>query len=198
MSRRTNTRPTPNIRPATSPRTERKLWTWLAVGIPLLFVVGLVVANALVAREEPGEGAAVPPFSMVSTQGTMVDRDDVVGESYSLFYFSMGVGCDGCFAQIPELEAGLEERGIRLVSIMVDPVEAVAWEAARHQVTSPILIDDDRSLSEAMGMLGVYGHFDRPSHSFALVDPEGTVQWVRHYADMFVPAGSFFAELDAA
>jgi peroxiredoxin len=198
MSRPTNTRPTPNPPPATSLGTERKLLTWLAAGIPLLFLVGLVTANVVLSREDAVEGSPVPPFRLATTHGTTIERDDVVGGSYSLFYFSMGVGCDGCFLQIPELESGLEERGIRLVSVMVDPVDAVAWEAARFHVDSPILIDANRGLSEAMGMLGIYGHFDRPSHSFALVDPEGSVQWVRHYAEMFVPAASFFAELDAA
>jgi peroxiredoxin len=184
--------------PATSPRSERRIWGWMAVGLPLLFIIALVAVNAAQEPKDGIEGTRVPSFRLLDTHGAAVDRDDVVGDGYSLFYFSMGVGCDGCFVQIPELEPGLEERGIRLVSIMVDPLEAVAWEAARFQVTSPILIDADRSLSDRLGMLGVYGHYDRPSHSFALVDPEGTVRWVRHYAEMFVPAASFFAELDAA
>ena len=47
-------------------------------------------------------------------------------------------------------------------------------------------------------MLGVYGHSDRPSHSFALVEQDGTVSWTRHYAEMFVPAAEFLAELDAS
>jgi hypothetical protein len=47
-------------------------------------------------------------------------------------------------------------------------------------------------------MVGIYGHADRPSHSFALVRQDGSIGWVRHYAEMFVPAGALFAELDAS
>ena len=115
-----------------------------------------------------------------------------------MLYFSMGVGCDGCFAQIPEIEAVLAEQGITLVSVMVDPVERVASEASRFGITTPILIDSNRSASEAYGMLGVYGHSDRPSHSFALVGADSNVRWVKHYASMFVSAEEFLAEIPEA
>ncbi len=44
-------------------------------------------------------------------------------------------------------------------------------------------------------MLGIYGHSDRPSHSFALVGTDGKVKWIKHYATMFVPAQELIAEL---
>jgi hypothetical protein len=47
-------------------------------------------------------------------------------------------------------------------------------------------------------MVGVYGHADRPSHSFALVHQDGSVGWVRHYAEMFVPADILMGELEIA
>jgi len=47
-------------------------------------------------------------------------------------------------------------------------------------------------------MVGIYGHGDRPSHSFALVRQSGEIAWVRHYAEMFVPAAVLLGELDAA
>jgi hypothetical protein len=53
-------------------------------------------------------------------------------------------------------------------------------------------------VAEAYGMVGVYGHADRPSHSFALVRQDGTIGWVRHYAEMFVPSDALFDELDQA
>jgi peroxiredoxin len=108
------------------------------------------------------------------------------------------VGCDGCFAQIPELEAAVAERGMSLVPIMVDPAPLVAAEAARFGIEGPILIDPDAEVSAAYGMVGIYGHGDRPSHSFALVRQTGEIAWVRHYDEMFVPAESLLDELDAA
>jgi peroxiredoxin len=110
----------------------------------------------------------------------------------------MGVGCGGCFAQIPEIEPALAERGIRLVSVVVEDPELTRIEAERYGATGPIALDPARSVSEAYGMLGVYGHGDRPSHSFVLVDPDGTISDVRHYAEMFVPLGQLLADLDFA
>ncbi len=52
-------------------------------------------------------------------------------------------------------------------------------------------------MSTAYDMLGVYGHTDRPSHSFALVTQDRTVDWVKHYATMFVPAADLLADLQA-
>ena len=212
MSNQTK-RPTP--RPTTSGRNSRSRagkgsrrpsqkrsssWSWLAFAAPVL-VLAIVVAIGT-ATDEPQHGllgAEAPGFSLPTTDGTRVALDDVLnGGGQAMLYFSMGVGCDGCFAQIPEIEAELAARGITLVPVMVDPAERVAAEASRFGINDPILIDADRSASEAYGMLGVYGHADRPSHSFALVGADRQVRWVKHYATMFVPAADFFAEVPEA
>jgi peroxiredoxin len=109
----------------------------------------------------------------------------------------MGVGCDGCFAQIPEIEDRLAGMGVTLVSFMVQPPGQVAVTATRFGIEGPILIDEDRSVSASYDMLGIYGHSDRPSHSFALVGRDGTIKWVKHYATMFVPVDEFVADLSA-
>jgi peroxiredoxin len=87
----------------------------------------------------------------------VLSLDEILTQGDALLYFSMGVGCDGCFAQIPEALTGLQERGLQLVPIMVDPADRVAQEAARIGVATPILIDESREVSHAYGMLGV-GH----------------------------------------
>ena len=80
---------------------------------------------------------------------------------------------------------------------MVDAPNRVAAEAARFDITTPILIDGSREVSEAYGMLGIYGHSDRPSHSFALVRSDGTVDWIKHYATMFVPLDQLLSDMGA-
>jgi peroxiredoxin len=127
-----------------------------------------------------------------------VSLDGVLAQGDALLYFSMGPGCAGCFVQIPEIEAALAERNIVLVPVMVDPAPMVAAEAARFGIEKPILIDSDRRVSESYGMLGIYGHGNRPSHSFALVDRGGRIVWVRHYAEMFIPVEQLLSDLDAA
>jgi peroxiredoxin len=139
-----------------------------------------------------------PDFELTTTDGQTVSLDQSLANGAALLYFSMGVGCDGCFAQIPEIEGGVAERGLTLLSIMVDPAPLVATEAARFGIESPILLDPGAKVATAYGMVGIYGHGDRPSHSFALVGEDGTIAWLRHYAEMFVPADALFGELDRA
>jgi len=190
----TRTRPRP-ARRRPSPKTS--LWRWVGfIAIPLALAI-LVAVSTVSETNDTGPEEAIQ-FELPTTAGETVALDETLAEGDTLLYFSMGVGCDGCFAQIPEIETALAERGLSLLSIMVDPAPMVAAEAARFGIQTPILIDDGAQVSRDYGMVGVYGHADRPSHSFALVRQDGTIGWVRHYAEMFVPADALLAELDAA
>lgn len=144
---------------------------------------------------ESAIGVEAPAFDLPATDGATYTLDGVLADGPALLYFSMGPGCDGCFAQIPEIQDTLTERGITLVPLMVDPAPIVAAEAQRFGITTPILIDADRSVSDAYGMIGIYGHADRPSHSFALVDASGRITATKHYAEMFVPTDQLLTEL---
>ena len=140
-------------------------------------------------------GSDAPGFTLPTSAGTEVTLDQILaGGNEAMLYFSMGVGCDGCFAQIPEIDDALAARGVTLVPVMVDPAQMVADESVRFGIADPILIDQDRAVSSAYEMLGVYGHTDRPSHSFALVGTDGQVKWIKHYATMFVPAEELLAD----
>jgi peroxiredoxin len=171
---------------------------WLAFLAPVA-AVGLLVAAAALTTDDPTDQASGPAadFVLPDTDGGTIALADVLAGGDALLYFSMGVGCDGCFLQIPEIADELDERGITLVPIMVDRPDWLAREAHRLGVHSPIAVDADRNVSAAYGMLGQYGHGDVPSHSFALVRSGGAIAWTRHYAEMFVPADRFFAELPA-
>jgi peroxiredoxin len=158
----------------------------------------VLVAVSVLSETDDAEIDQAIPFELSSADGRTVSLNETLAEGDALLYFSMGVGCDGCFAQIPELDTAVAERGMSLVPIMVDPAPLVAAEAARFGIEGPILIDPDAEVSAAYGMVGIYGHGDRPSHSFALVRQSGEIAWVRHYAEMFVPAESLLDELDAA
>lgn len=187
----------PIMSTATDKPGARRWLAWVATLAPLALLIAFVMVNTLSGEPHQQGASAVPDFELATSAGGVVDREAALGQGDALFYFSMGVGCDGCFAQIPEIAAGLEARNIRLVPVMTNTPSAVATEALRWGVEIPILIDSDLSLSRAMGMVGVYGHSTSPSHSFALARADGTVDWIRHYAEMFVPADAFFAELDA-
>ena len=175
----------------------RSPWRWVGFAAAPLALAVLVAVSVLSETDDATVDRAIP-FELSAADGRIVSLDETLAQGDALLYFSMGVGCDGCFAQIPELEAVVAERGMSLVSIMVDPAPLVAAEAARFGIEGPILIDPGAEVSAAYGMVGIYGHGDRPSHSFALVKQSGEIAWVRHYAEMFVPAESLLDELDAA
>lgn len=169
---------------------------WLLFLLPVV-LIGVVMAAGVAGdvRQTDSEGPA-PEFTLPTTTGEEIALSDVLADGDALVYFSMGIGCDGCFAQIPEIEPALEHLGITLVSVMIDPADLLAREKARFAIESPILIDADRRVSNAYGMLGQFGHGDRPSHSFALVHSDGTVTRTVHYATMFVPLDQLLDDLD--
>lgn len=180
------------------PPSGRRWLPWLGLLIPLLVVGAFVAVDQLRPTPEPASiGSSAPGFALADTSGGTQSLDQALAEGSegALLYFSMGVGCGGCFAQIPEIEPALEERGITLVSVVVDDAEITRVEAERYGATGPIAVDPDRAVSEAYGMLGVYGHTDRPSHSFVLVDASGTITEVEHYAEMFVPLAQLLTDL---
>lgn len=194
----TKTKTPPKPRQSTK-RTSTELpkaFAWLGLLIPAALILVVVIAGGKSDPSNTGAlGGIAPDFALPTTTGSEVSLDSVLAEGDALLYFSMGVGCDGCFGQIPEIESALAERGVTLVSFMVQSPDMVAAEAARFGIDGPILIDADRSVSNAYGMIGVYGHNDRPSHSFALVSQDRTIEWVKHYATMFVPVDDFLADL---
>lgn len=197
--------------PATEPLTAtetrpprpggRRLLPWLGLLLPLVAIGTLVALELLRPAPVPATiGSAAPDFELADTAGESESLAEALaeGDEGVLVYFSMGVGCGGCFAQIPEIAQPLADRGVRLVSIMVDEADITRIEAERYGATTPVGLDHDRTVSEAYGVLGVYGHGDRPSHSFVRVDADGTITDVRHYAEMFVPIEQLLADLDLA
>ena len=181
------------------PQTKRRRpgLQWATFLAPVIAIAGIIIAAGALAGsgDEPTTADAAPDFTLTDTEGDTVQLAEVLEERDALLYFSMGVGCDGCFLQIPEIAAELENRDIEFLPIMVDRADWLAAEAERLQVGMPIVVDPDRSVSEAYGMVGQHGHGDRPSHSFALVRQNGELAWVRHYVEMFVPSEQFFAEM---
>lgn len=197
------TEPAPDLQPGggTASRGGRRWLSWVGLLLPLLAIGAFVAAESLRPAAEPATiGSAAPAFELADTAGGTQSLERVLAQfpEGALVYFSMGVGCGGCFAQIPEIEPALAELGIRLISVVVDDPEITRIEAERYGASGPIAIDADRTVSAAYGVLGVYGHVDRPSHSFVRVDRGGVITDVLHYAEMFVPRDRLLADLGSS
>ena len=147
--------------------------------------VGAEHAMAMGAGQGEGlpTGARVPSF---------IERDLISGKTISsrsvyphktLLFFSEGVMCQACFQQIQGLQqfgADLKRRGIQLVSITPDSPDALRQAIDQYGITTPVISDESRSMSEAFNTLGRGMHADTPGHAFALID-RGRVLWYRDY-----------------
>lgn len=192
-NRQAKTQPTPS--------KSRFSWTWLGILLPIAAVVALVIAGqgtdgSTTPEVEAGTKAAL--FELPATDGSTMSLSNALLNGDVVVYFSMGVGCDGCFAQIPEVADAMAERNITMLSVMVQPADIVGATADAWGITTPILIDEDQSVSRAYNMIGKNGHNDRPFHSIAVVRQDGTLVFEKTYDSMFVPAAEFMADVDSA
>lgn len=179
----------------------RVSWTWLGILIPIAAIVALVVVgsgnNGPDTPTPIAAGTQAAMFELPTTAGTTVALEDALADGDVLLYFSMGVGCDGCFAQIPEVEGQLAARSIGFLPVMVQPADVVGATAAQWNIDIPILIDEDRAVSKAYDMLGKNGHTDRPFHSIAIVHQDGTLAFAKTYDTMFVGADEMMVDVDS-
>jgi len=174
-------------------RVQGLAWPWVGVVGSIVVVVAVAFGAALALSRSGSEPTsttsptnAATMFELPTSTGSSFALDAALAESDVLLYFSMGIGCDTCFAQIPEVSDALTARGITLVPIMVQDPDAVNMVAQQWGIGEPIVIDADLAVSEAYGMIGINDHMDSPFHSIALVKQDGSLALVKHYSSMFV------------
>lgn len=190
-------RSAPAVRYPKKRATQRRYRPWwlLALVAVVAAVAAVYVAvgrdsrTAQPTRALPG--LAAPAFSERDVvSGRPVDSAALRGRNVLLF-FSEGVMCQPCFDQIKALEqesAELKQRKLVLVSITNDPVDVLREAGFHHEISTPLVSDEDRDMSRAYNVLGVQGamHADRAGHTFFLVDGAGTIRWRRDYTTMYV------------
>lgn len=145
----------------------------------------------------PAIGARAPLFTLPTTSGSQVSLADQRGRDV-LLYFSEGVGCDPCFYQMVELERNadqLQAAGLTVLPIVTNPADQVAGELQRFGIRTPFLLDEDKRVSSAYGVLGKGMHADLPGHTFILVDGTGRVRWEQEYPSMYVSTSDLLSAL---
>ena len=147
-------------------------------------------------------GSTVPSFSERDLlTGRTISSQSVYGHK-TLLFFSEGVMCQACFEQIQGLHqvgAQLKQRGIQLVSITPDTAGDLKQAASQYGISTPLISDEDRNMSQAFNTLGKGMHGDTPGHAFALID-RGRVLWYRDYwlppyRAMYVPAKELLGDI---
>ena len=139
-------------------------------------------------------GSSVPAFSKRNVETDRPISSKSVYGKKTLLFFSEGVMCQACFEQIKGLErfgAQLRNRGMQLISITPDTGGDLKQAISQYGITTPMISDDDRTMSEAFNTLGQGMHADTPGHAFVLID-KGKVLWYRDY--WLPPAGSMYVE----
>lgn len=181
--------------------TDRSTVLWLVVGGVVVVLLGwawLGQRSTPAGSVEAGDRA--PAFTLTSAAGQQVSLADYADRNL-LIYFSEGIGCDACLTQLADLEAvqdQFDELGVMMLGVMVNPRDAIARDAARFGIRTPILVDGSKAVSKAYDTLGRGMHADLPAHGFVLIDGQGTVLWRKDYPSMYVGPKELLEELSAA
>ena len=177
------------------------------VAVIALFVwIGVLVGG----RGEEGEAIgeplteAAPAFALSTVGGGTFSSGDHLGEHALLLFINEGMGCGPCFDQIVDLEADwqqFEALDVQLVSIMVDPMDALEAEIQARDITSVVAADEDKETSNAYGAMEASMHPGvKPGHTFILVDKAGQMvwrwDWPGHGA-MYVDVDEIYAGVEA-
>ncbi len=154
----------------------------------------------------PATGALAPDFSLPSTTGSMVRLGDYRGKNV-LLYFQEGIGCEGCWTQIKDIQTNMREfKGLDIdavVTITTNPIGALTQKVADEGLSMPVLSDESFAVSHAYsatqyGMMA--GSAD--GHTFILVGPDGRIRWRADYGGppnytMYVPISNLIADIKA-
>lgn len=85
--------------------------------------------------------------------------------------------------QIVDLQADpqFKDMNIALVSIATDSLSELTAGAQEYHITTPLLSDADKQVSQAYGGLQWAMPSGEPGHTFVLVDQNGKIVWIRDY-----------------
>jgi hypothetical protein len=93
--------------------------------------------------------------------------------------------CDPCWKQTLDIQKEydkFETKDIELLTITVDPLNAITKNAKKFGITLPVLADEDLKVSTAYDALKNSMHPDsRPGHTFFLVGKDGKILWKKEY-----------------
>ena len=85
--------------------------------------------------------------------------------------------------------------GAQLLSISTDPAAEQAPEAQTLGITVPMLVDDG-SITKLYGADKFALPSGEPSHTFALVDTNGNLVWMKDYGAPDNPDRTMYVEVD--
>lgn len=108
--------------------------------------------------------------------------------------------------QIVDLQndPGFQALNVAYLSIAFDSPTELAAGAQEYGTSIPLLTDADQSVAKAYDVLKWAAATGEPSHTFILVDTNGTVAWIRDYGApenggvMYVNPGDLVSQIQAS
>lgn len=152
----------------------------------------------------PAAGVLAPDFSLPSTSGDTIRLNTLRGKNV-LLYFQEGIGCEGCWTQLKDIERDItrfRQLGIdEIITITTNPLGALKQKVVDEKIGLPVLSDKSFAVSRAYnateyGMMA--GSAD--GHTFILVGSDGRIRWRADYGGppdytMYVPISSLIADI---
>lgn len=142
--------------------------------------------NKIGASENETSSNKASDFDLPSTTGESIQLSDYSGKKNVLLYFQEGIMCDPCWKQLEDIQKVYDDKfkplNIEVITITVDPINALIKESQRRGISLPVLDDDKLKVSSTYRMLDNSMHpGSRPGHSFVLIDSKGDILWEKDY-----------------
>jgi thioredoxin-dependent peroxiredoxin len=109
------------------------------------------------------EGATAPPFSLPRDGGDNVALADYAGKKLVLFFYPRAdtPGCTREAIDFTRLESAFADEGAAVLGISADTVKAQESFRAKHQLSVPLISDEQHEMLEAYGAWGEKSMYGR-------------------------------------
>jgi len=120
-------------------------------------------APAPVAGTELVEGSVAPAFSLPRNGGGNVSLADHAGKKLVLFFYPRAdtPGCTREAIDFTRLESAFADAGAAVLGISADTVKAQESFSAKHQLSVPLISDEQHEMLEAYGAWGEKSMYGR-------------------------------------
>jgi peroxiredoxin Q/BCP len=147
----------------------------------LKLTLGAILSSltlGLVAHAEPlAVGAAAPDVSAPDQDGKTVNFKDVYAKGVTLVYFYPKSDTPGCTKQACSIRddwSELQSKGIQVLGVSSDKVEAQKKFQEKHKLPFTIISDSEHQVSTAFGVPTILGITKRQS----FLVKNGKIAWV--------------------
>lgn len=130
-------------------------------------------------RLEPGDDA--PYFSRPNHEGETVTLDDYAGHRLVIYFYPAAFtpGCTTESCDFRDRRDALYGAGYEILGVSPDPVDKLADFRSEHDLTFPLLSDEDHAMAEAYGAWGTKMNYGKEYvgliRSTVVIDEAGTV-----------------------